>query len=323
MADSLPSISVIIPYHNESATIGTTLELLLNQTLPPKEVIFVDSSSTDNSFHLINDWIKQRGSSSRITFYNLRRGTNLPSSSTNAGIRQATGKVLAFVDCGLLFEKDWLEKQLSFMETGRFDFVSGVCYFKGVSLLDCLAVALTYGYKRTRPAIPSSLIRRMVFDKVGLFCENIRAGYDIDFTNRVRKQKIERVINNEVIVRYSGVNYASSVAGLFKKIVVYSEPLVKIQGYYYPYFYLVLSVVFLYVMFLYPSLAAVLFVLYLSVRGYASQAIKSRNIRLFIEKPLSIFTLPFVGLIIDSGKVAGYAKGMIKKFLRNEKHASR
>lgn len=289
--------------------------------LPPQEVILVDSSSTDNSFQLINDWIKKNSAASGITFHNLRKGINLPSSSTNAGIRHATGEVLAFVDCGLLFEKNWLEKQLAFMESGKFDFVSGVCYFEGVSLLDCSAIALTYGYKRTRPAIPSSLIRRTVFDKVGLLYENIRAGYDIDFIYRVGRQNIRRGINSEVIVRYNGANYASSAAGLFKKMAVYSEPLLKIQGYYYPFFYLALSAAFLPFMLFCTRQAIVSFLLYLAVRGYGSAAIKSGSLRLFIEKPLSLLSLPFVGLLIDSGKVTGYAKGVIKKFLKNEQPA--
>ena len=47
------TISVVIPYYNESETLLNTLHSLRNQTLKPDEVIFVDSGSTDDSTTII------------------------------------------------------------------------------------------------------------------------------------------------------------------------------------------------------------------------------------------------------------------------------
>ena len=43
------SISVIIPAHNRAGLIGYTLRILLNQTVPAKEIIVVDDGSTDGT----------------------------------------------------------------------------------------------------------------------------------------------------------------------------------------------------------------------------------------------------------------------------------
>ena len=53
-------ISVVIPYYNESKTISATLHLIANQTFKPKEIIFVNSSSTDNTSEIIDSWMKNQ-----------------------------------------------------------------------------------------------------------------------------------------------------------------------------------------------------------------------------------------------------------------------
>lgn len=43
------SFTVIIPFYNEAAYLGATIESWLRQTLPPQRLILVDNASTDNS----------------------------------------------------------------------------------------------------------------------------------------------------------------------------------------------------------------------------------------------------------------------------------
>jgi cellulose synthase/poly-beta-1,6-N-acetylglucosamine synthase-like glycosyltransferase len=44
-----PGVTVIVPAYNEAASIGDTLESLLNQTTPPVEIIVVDDYSSDDT----------------------------------------------------------------------------------------------------------------------------------------------------------------------------------------------------------------------------------------------------------------------------------
>jgi glycosyltransferase involved in cell wall biosynthesis len=45
----LADISVIIPAYNRAGLIGETLQSLLNQTIPAREIILVDDVSTDGT----------------------------------------------------------------------------------------------------------------------------------------------------------------------------------------------------------------------------------------------------------------------------------
>ena len=45
-------ITVVIPYYNEEQSLDKTLELISSQTSRPKEVMFINSSSTDESSKL-------------------------------------------------------------------------------------------------------------------------------------------------------------------------------------------------------------------------------------------------------------------------------
>jgi glycosyltransferase involved in cell wall biosynthesis len=306
-------ISVIVPYYNESETIITTLDLLSRQTFRPKEVILVDSGSRDGTYEIIQDWIGNRGQGpDDIQFTNLRANTGVPSSSKNEGIRVSKSDLVAFMDCGLTFGTDWLERQVDFLISQNFDVVSGGCYLTGVGLWDCSAVAQTYGYKRFRPTVPSSLVKKSVFEKTGLFLKGRRSGYDVDWVNRLRILGITRAINQDVVVQYDGINYAESIKSLFLKSARYAEGALGLQEYYYPYAYIILFFLFWPALLLKPSLAVALCVSYFVVRGYLIPILKSRGVTILMDKPLSVLALPVTGFVIDSGKVLGLIKGIFE-----------
>ncbi|MCX5829704.1 MAG: glycosyltransferase family A protein [Deltaproteobacteria bacterium] len=228
----MEGVSVIISYHNESATLEKTLDLLAAQTFPPKEILFVNSSSTDDSFLVIQKWIDRNLAIHKPTVRNIDEGTNVPGSSMNVGIRNASCKLLAFMDCNLYFDCYWLARQMTYMTTNNSDVVSGLCHFSGTSLQDKSAIAQTYGYYKTRPTVPSSLVRKVVFEKTGLFLENKRAGHDVDWIRKLKRDNIRREINEDVVIKYMGTNYAKSLRDIFLKTIRYSESTVNLYGYY-------------------------------------------------------------------------------------------
>lgn len=50
---------VVIPAHNEEATLGITLQSLLNQTLPAKKIVVVDDHSTDGTAAVIRSFMQK------------------------------------------------------------------------------------------------------------------------------------------------------------------------------------------------------------------------------------------------------------------------
>jgi len=306
------NISAIFPYYNEENSLPKTLQFLSAQTLEPKEVLFVDSSSTDGSGALLDRWITENQNRFKTTFLNIHAGTNAPGSSKNAGIRKATGEWIAFMDCGLIFDQEWLQKQWAFVQRNSVDIALGVCTLSGVNTVDQCAVAQQYGYKRLRPCVPSTLVRKSVFDKTGLFLENRRAGYDMDWLISVRKLNISLGINTACPVRYLGVNYAPSLVRVFKKSLAYAIPTVGMRHYTTPYYYLLLLLTIAGSCAAFPRLLPVYAVLYLLLRGYLAPFVKSKGARILVDNPLSLIALPLVALVFDVGRTLGIIAGTIK-----------
>ena len=127
------------------------------------EVIFVNSSSDDASSDIIDNWIINNKKSYETKFINIFEHTNTPSSSKNIGIKKSLSNWVAFMDCGLIFELDWLENQWNFLKENKLEIVSGNVMLTGIGSIDQAAVSQTYGYKRLRPCIPSSIVKKSIF----------------------------------------------------------------------------------------------------------------------------------------------------------------
>ena len=177
-----------MPYFNEAEVIVETLEQLRAQTLAPAAVLMVNSSSTDNSLSIVDSWIS--------------KNQNTPGGTKAAGVDIATTDLVAFMDCGLKFPADWLASQLAMLTGDSLAvWVSGGLVASGEGITDQSAIAHTYGYRRFRPCVPSSLLNRNVFEVVGRF-KNLRAGYDAQWVRDASRLGQKRLINRNVIVSY-------------------------------------------------------------------------------------------------------------------------
>ena len=318
MADPREQITVVVPYYNERDNLPYLLQRLTEQTLVPHEVILVNSGGADGSSHLVDDWIAARDSS--ITFRNLDASTRTPGGSKSAGVKASQSSLFAFMDCGLSFPKDWLQRQSTALEASGADWVSGVCRTSGTTLVDKAAIAHTYGYLSARPVIPGSIVRRRVFDRIGLF-KDLRAGYDAEWARASERAGLQRLINREVVVEYRGVNFATDLRGVFLKSLRYARPSVGRDDTLVPYVYVVASLVGLAI--LVSTLAGVIpswvptagLGFYLAAR-LAIASRKSRGISFFLGSPLRFISLLFVGLVMDLGKTCGFYLGILARFVR-------
>lgn len=303
-------ITVIFPYYNEEQSLGRTLELISQQTHAPKEVIFVNSSSTDGSSALIDRWIEQHQGNNSTKYRNVFEHTNTPSSSKNAGIRLAQTEWIAFMDCGLLFPEDWLELQVRYIKESGLDIVSGVCDFKGIDVFDNCCLAQTYGYQRKRPVVPSTLLRKSIFEKTGLFLENRRSGYDYVWQINLKDKGIVRGVNSDAVICYNGLSYADSFISLFKKTVEYLKPAVAIQNYYMPYLYVAIVFFLCISVFLSPMFTVGFFLVYILARWLAIPTIKSRGFSIFRDYPVAILYMLPIGMVMDFGRLIGIFQGI-------------
>ena len=313
-----PEITVIVPYHNEKESIEFTLERVGEQLLPAATAIFVNSSSTDDTPAVIDRWILENQHRFSTRFLNLFEQTDNPASSKNVGISHAKTEWLAFMDCGQNFEKTWLEQQIRFAQDHRLDVVSGVVYLVGENWVDRCAAAQTYGYRRNRPCVPTTLAKRSVFAKTGLFLEGRRAGYDAAWLRRLGKLGITRGVNEAVKITYIGFNFSSNLAHLYRKSVMYAKPSVALEGYWLPYAYAIAPLLFAFTAAASVRAALAVFLLYLLARTFLAPIVKSRSIDFFKEHPLeALLGLGVVGLVIDLGKALGSWQGIRRYYFPN------
>jgi teichuronic acid biosynthesis glycosyltransferase TuaG len=106
-------VSVIIPTYNRSAMLGQAIGSVLKQTHPVDEIIICDDGSTDNSFDVVKSFNEER-----ITWINCGKNGR-PAIPRNTGIKNSTGKWLAFLDD----DDEWLpskiERQLNYLKDNK------------------------------------------------------------------------------------------------------------------------------------------------------------------------------------------------------------
>jgi glycosyltransferase involved in cell wall biosynthesis len=306
------TIAVVVPFLNERDNLTYLLDRLANQTLAADEVILVDSGSTDGSPQHIENWITAHGKES--VFHVHQAGTTTPGGSKTAGVRASRCSLLAFMDCGLSFPHDWLERQYELLIRERADWTSGVCLTLGTTLIDKSAIAHTYGYGSTRAVIPSSLVRRSVFETIGMF-KDLRAGYDAEWARAAQRVGLKRVVNDDVVVTYRGTNFAADLRGVFLKSVRYARPSVGRDDTIVPFVYVGLAMVGIILALTAPE------VLWIGLPSYALARLwiarqKSRRIGYLAVNPLRLIVLVVVGLIMDLGKLCGFALGLYVRYVK-------
>jgi len=308
------TIAVVVPFLNERDNLTYLLDQLASQTVAANEVVLVDSGSTDGSSAHIEAWIAAHGKQS--VFRILNAGTTTPGGSKTAGVKATRCDLLAFMDCGLSFPREWLEQQYEMLVRVRADWVSGVCLTLGTTLVDKSAIAHTYGYGSTRAVIPSSLVRRSVFETVGMF-KDLRAGYDAEWARATGHNGMKRAVNDGVVVAYHGTNFAADLRSVFLKSVRYARPSVGRGDTIVPFVYVALAVVGVILTITAPR------VLWIGLPAYAFARLwiarqKSRRIGYFVVNPLRLIVLGAVGIVMDFGKLCGFASGMYIRHLKRK-----
>lgn len=303
-------ISVVVPYRNEEKKIKFTIKQILNQSHLPEEVILVNSSSTDNSYVLVNKLIKK--SNKKIIFKNLNTNSLTPSMSKNIGIKNSKNKWVAFMDVDQKFSKNWLKNLKYFVKKEKIQCVIGLCKFRGKNSLDASMICQTRGYDTYHEAIPSSIFEKKIFKKYGYF-KNLRAGYDRDYINKIKK-KIKFKINYKNIIEYRSNSIAKNYKELFNKIKNYTFASLSIDYKFKSILIILGLIIFTFVSHINFKLSIYFFIFYVLIRGYCFPLIKSKNLSFLKKFPLTILFLPITSMIIDFARIIAIIKKIINIF---------
>lgn len=100
-------VSVITICKNEGANVKMTVESIINTTPSNTEVIVVSDGSTDGSC----EFLKKDKKYSRVKFFSTT-GLGI-AQSRNIGASHATGEIIVFCDCHVVFPNNWLDSMVS------------------------------------------------------------------------------------------------------------------------------------------------------------------------------------------------------------------
>ncbi|WP_206460029.1 glycosyltransferase family 2 protein [Anaerovorax sp. IOR16] len=105
-------ISIIMPCYNMKNYIAASVATVINQTYTCWELLIIDDCSTDDSIRLIEDFITD---DNRIKLIRLEKNSGI-AVARNAGLREARGSYIAFLDSDDFWHPEKLQVQLLFMK---------------------------------------------------------------------------------------------------------------------------------------------------------------------------------------------------------------
>jgi glycosyltransferase involved in cell wall biosynthesis len=202
-----PLVSVIIPVYNSARYIAAALDSVYSQSYRPVEIIVIDDGSTDDSADV---------ACARGDLRLLRQENRGPAAARNAGIREANGALIAFLDSDDTWLPHKLRLQVDFLTAnpGAEVVLAHLEHFlePGEAIPRWLNPARL---GQPEPGfLPSTwLLRRGVFGLVGGFDERYRVAEDADWMIRAKDAGIMPHVLDDLLVRkrVHGANLTAKV----------------------------------------------------------------------------------------------------------------
>lgn len=207
-SERAPRVSVIIPAYNAAPFIQETLNSVFAQTFKDFEVIVINDGSPDSE-EFERAIQPYRG---RIVY--LKQENRGPSAARNAGIRQARGEYIAFLDSDDDWMPQYLAAQMKLLEqTPSLDLVyCDVLHYSESDpagepyMRKCPSVGpVTFeSLVMEKCAIPTSnaVFRRQIAFEAGLLDERFRRGEDYDLWIRMAHHGAKMAFQEKVLGRH-------------------------------------------------------------------------------------------------------------------------
>lgn len=200
MDDVLPMVSIIIPCRLEECFIDSCLVSLVGQDYPKDkiEVLIVDGMSEDGTRSII------KGYAERYSFMRLLDNPkrNTPA-ALNIGIGDAKGEIIIRMDAHNVYPQNYISGLIYWLEKTGADNVGGIWVTrpandtpkaKGIAIGLSHPFGIGNAYFRigtSKPrwvdTVPFGCYKREVFDRIGMFDEELVRNQDDEFNYRLVK----------------------------------------------------------------------------------------------------------------------------------------
>jgi cellulose synthase/poly-beta-1,6-N-acetylglucosamine synthase-like glycosyltransferase len=211
----LPTASVIVPVRNGERTIDDCLRSLLELRYPADrlELRVVDNGSRDGTVEAL------RAYGDRIVLVHERRRGR--SAARNAGLRGASGEVVAFTDADCAVDPDWLSLLVQPLREPGVGIAGGaILALPAANDIERFGEAIhdhrmaIEVYRPPYAITMSWASRREVLRELGGFDQRFRRGEDVDLSYRIVQAGYELAFVPEAVVRHHNED---SLPGLFRE----------------------------------------------------------------------------------------------------------
>lgn len=235
---AMPRVSIVVPCRNERRYIAECLDSIrLNDYAAESlEVLVVDGASDDGTREIIESYV-QRWPTVRC----LDNPTATTPAALNIGIRNANGDIIMRMDAHCHYPRDYISKLVQWLDQTGADNVGGVCRTLPGSdspMARAIAIALSHplgvgnsrfriGTKSARwvDTVPFGCYRRDVFERIGLFDEELLRNQDDEFNQRLLVSGSRILLVPDVTVDYYARDSVSKLARMYYQYG-YFKPLV-------------------------------------------------------------------------------------------------
>mgnify|MGYP001220161347 CR=1 FL=1 len=206
-----PIVSVVIPSYNHEKYISETIESILNQTYQNFEIIITDDGSSDDTVKIIKTF-----SDPRIKLYEFIKNQGACSALNNC-IINSKGKYIAYISSDDVWELDKLEKQVEYLDENS----SMAAVFTRAKIIDEKGKKLKgnhlytdvfdyqnrsrsewlnhFFYNSNCICHPSIMIKKAVYDDIGLYNERMANLPDYDMWIRLSLKYSFHILDDELV----------------------------------------------------------------------------------------------------------------------------
>lgn len=214
VASSERLVSVVVPMHEAARWIGQALTSILAQSYEQLEVLVLDDASRDGGAEVVASV-----DDPRVSLHRHERNVG-QFANVNAGIRLARGDMIAVHHADDVYERDLIAAQVAYLDAeptvgavfaldtfidpsgrpfGRLELPSELRGERPLTYPEVLNAVLRYGNTFLRAS--SSLVRRDVYESVGLFSQAYGLRGDLEMWLRIARAYPVAIIERH-LVRY-------------------------------------------------------------------------------------------------------------------------
>lgn len=331
-----PLVTIIIPCFNEEGFISGILEDILQQDYTNEllEVLVIDGMSNDGTQEIVKDYHE------RYPFMRLvLNAKQFVPYALNLGIQQARGEVIAIMGSHARYPQRYISTLVHAMYELDADNVGGVCVATSTGATarsKAIASALSSpfgvgnamfrigaGKRMKTDTVTFGCYRRTIFDKIGLFDEELLRNQDDEFNGRLLKNGGVIWLIPEIKIVYfpratiKGTRKMFYQYGLFKPLVTAKLGKPATFRQLVPPLFLLFLVFFLPASFLHPLLRNVFLAgISLYLLGNFSETLR---ICLRQHSFLQALYLPWLFFLIHVSYGYGYLAGIVKFIIFRKK----